>query len=453
MLFSNVLFNIGLEFLPIDTKKYDVSIDDLQLDKEIIPFFDISLNRYSKEALRTLFYEFPADQTEALERQQIIQGFISSLSAIKGLYSYKPDIIDCYDFCKNFQVDQADLFRSIVNFKIGHWLDRKRTEQLSAKFFQLSFLMDRIYQHYFQRLKIEGFPVSFARQITTMVDLLNDMRGLVKEGGLGGSGRLAGKMNFRILKKMASFFDKNKFDAFWNNFFLFEAYLSISTIAAEKQLSIPTFVQAGIKLDEFYHPLLRDPVKNSIDLKHNVVLLTGPNMSGKSTFLRSVSLCIYLGRIGLPVPARKAEMVFVDDLDVFISSKDDLAKGYSHFMMEVQSFKSVVVKAGAHRVFAVFDEMFSGTNSEDAVNILRIALKGITRFKQSFFLISTHYRLEELAITEADPIELLYIASDISNGIPQFTYEVKKGNSDLRLGMILFENEGLLQLLSPSDEP
>ncbi|WP_164735336.1 MutS-related protein [Pseudoflavitalea rhizosphaerae] len=154
---------------------------------------------------------------------------------------------------------------------------------------------------------------------------------------------------------------------------------------------------------------------------------------------------------GLPVPALNAEIVFVDDINVFISSKDDLSQGYSHFMMEVQNFKSVVLKARDHRVFAVFDEMFSGTNSEDAINILRIAVKGISVFSNSFFLISTHYRLKDLGITDDSPVDLLYIASGISNGIPQFTYEVKAGSSDLKLGMILFENAGLLQLLGIDD--
>lgn len=429
-----------------------MNLDDLQLEKEIIPFFDISLNSYSKEALRELFFQIPGDRETAEERQQIILGFIATLPAIKNLYSYKPDIIDCYRFCKDFQVDQAVAYQSTVQFKIGLWFDRRRTEQISSKLLQLLLLMDRIYRHYFQNLQIEKFPNTFAKRITSMAGLLNDFRGLMKREDLVASGRLSGKMASRVLQTIISAIDSQELASFWKNFFLFEAYLSIASVAADKKLSFPGFVESGIKLNEFYHPLLKDPVKNSIHLQHNVVLLTGPNMSGKSTFLKAVSLCIYLARIGLPVPARNAELVFVDDVSVFISSKDDLEKGYSHFMMEVQNFKAAVLSARDHRVFAVFDEMFSGTNHEDAINILRIAVKGVAKFSRSFFLISTHYRIKDLDIAENEAIDFLHIASGIKNGIPQFTYEVKKGSSDLKLGLILFENAGLLQLLKNEHE-
>ncbi len=424
-----------------------MNLDDLQPDKEIIPFFDMSLNQYSREALRALFYEYPADKEEAEERQQIISGLIVRLPTIKNLYSYKSDIIECYHFCRNFQPDQAARFRNATVFKIGLWFDRKRVNQISSKFLQLLLLMDRIYNNYFQHLKIVDFPVSFSGRITAMTALLNTFRGLVKQEEWAGLGSLSGKLTFQGFKKMATSIGNKEFDSFWNDFFLFEAYLSIATIARDNNLSIPKFVQSGIKLSEFYHPLLKKPVKNSIDLKHNVVLLTGPNMSGKSTLLKSISLCVYLGRIGLPIPASTAELVFIDDINVFISSKDDLQHGYSHFMLEVQNLKSVVLSARDHRVFAVFDEMFSGTNSEDAINILRIAVNGVAQFSQSYFLISTHYRIKDLGLTENESIDFMYIASGINNGIPQFTYEVKSGSSDLRLGLILFENAGLLQLL------
>ena len=112
-----------------------------------------------------------------------------------------------------------------------------------------------------------------------------------------------------------------------------------------------------------------------ITAEKNVILLTGPNMSGKSTLLKAISLSVYLGHAGFAVPASKAVMPFFSTISVAINLTDSIVSGYSHFMSEIVTLKNVLREAcDDKRCFAVFDELFRGTNIEDALEIRRRVL-------------------------------------------------------------------------------
>src|SRR5690606_19378861 len=142
---------------------------------------------------------------------------------------------------------------------------------------------------------------------------------------------------------------------------------------SEHSLTLPELTNTTLTLTDFYHPNLKNPVKNSFVNSNGVILLTGANMAGKSTFLKSLGICVYLTHIGLPVPAKYASIPFYDNLYIFINNSDDLNNGYSYFMQEVLNLKEVVINCNAgHNCFALFDELFKGTNFEDAFDILKI---------------------------------------------------------------------------------
>jgi DNA mismatch repair protein MutS len=192
-----------------------------------------------------------------------------------------------------------------------------------------------------------------------------------------------------------------------------------------------------------------NPVVNDFTTSNNVILLTGPNMSGKSTFLKAVSLCVYFGHIGIGVPALKAEMPFFTTIAVFINLNDDILNGYSHFMTEIMNLKNVISKsANNEKCFVVFDELFRGTNIEDAVEISTTTIKGLMKFKNSMFIISTHlHQLREVEAVKTNHIATYFFDCELKENIPQFTYKLKEGWSDLKVGRILFENEGLNKML------
>lgn len=203
----------------------------------------------------------------------------------------------------------------------------------------------------------------------------------------------------------------------------------------------------SITLADFYHPIIKNPIKYSFTSSTNVIILNGPNMSGKSTFLKSVSLCVYLGNLGFGIPASTAKIPFCTDFSIGISKRDDILSGYSLFMTEIMSLKNILLKAvEGKRCFVVFDELFSGTNIEDALEICTTTINGVSFYSNSFFFISTH--IQELKNLTSTNISTYYLDCEIINNTPTFTYKLKKGWSEIKVGRILFEKAGLNKLLN-----
>ncbi|OQP52834.1 hypothetical protein A4H97_24360 [Niastella yeongjuensis] len=426
-----------------------MNFSDLNIESEIIPFFDDSLNRHSREALTLLFHSMPKSITEAAERQQVIKGFTANLANIKNLYSYKRDLEEAYEFCCRLESQLPASKTNLREFKMTLLFSRRKKEQLFSRSIQLLTLFERIYRHYCSRLDLNEFPVSYKASILTIADTLN---GFEKEWTLLSekrNGLSAGEVA-AFMHRLYVFFKSGQLLKCWSELFLFEAYLSIAVVAQKATFVPAQFIDKGIILTNFFHPLLKAPVKNSIHLDRNVLVLTGPNMSGKSTLLRSISLCVYLARLGLPVPAAECKVVFVSAINVYINSRDTLHSGYSHFMTEVLNLKeSIIAARDGKQVFTVFDELFSGTNVDDALNMLRLTLNGLKKYSGSYFLLSTHfYKLKEQQVEAMDHAAFYYIDSFLEEGTPKFTYRLKEGWSDVKFGTLLFEREGLVQLLT-----
>lgn len=425
-----------------------MNLADLNVESELIPFFDISLNRHSREALSSLFSTLPKTTSEALERQQVLAGFAANLNNIKNLQSYKADIEEAYEFCCRLEYQLPASINKLRKFRIHLMLSRKETARLLSKSVQLLLLFEKIYQHYLSRLELSLFPSQYRepiRNILYTVSVFEKERlSLIEKGHNLSTREVAG-----FMYKLFEVYKSGQLLKCWEGFFLFEAYLSIA-VTAQKAGFVPAqFIDKGIRLTNFFHPFIKDPVKNSMHIEKNVFVLTGPNMSGKSTLLRSISLCVYLARLGLPVPASACEVIFAGEINIYINTRDNLNGGYSHFMTEILNLKDSIIAAQEEKqVFAVFDELFSGTNIDDALNILTITISGLKKFTNSYFLLSTHfYKLKELHVDEMNHAAFYYIDSFLEHGAPKFTYQVKEGWSDIKFGSILFEREGLMRML------
>ena len=251
----------------------------------------------------------------------------------------------------------------------------------------------------------------------------------------------------RLIRMIEQKCRSGEMDVFWNDFFIFEAFLSISKGILKHHFNFPSFIDDGLSIKGFYHPLIRNPVVNSIVIRDKLALITGPNMSGKSTLLKAIGLCVTLAHLGLAVPAENCELAFFDVIAVAINLNDDILSGYSHFMTEIINLKNILQEARkSKRCFAIFDELFRGTNPEDALAISHKTIAGVTQIRHSCFFISTHlYQLRESTATNSF-IQTHYLDCLMIKGKPVFTYTLREGWSDLRIGQILFEQEGLNEL-------
>jgi DNA mismatch repair protein MutS len=425
-----------------------LNLSDLNIDKELIPFFDNSLNRHSRDALASLFHTLPATTEESQARQEVIAAFTINCNRIKNLHSYRADIEDCYEFCRRLEYIAPESIMKPGKLRRTLMLSRKKTERLRSESVQILLLFENIFKHYIGNIDISLFPVHYKDSLRSITDTLSyfhkERRALIEKGN---------NLNIReiaeFMHRLHALYINGMLKKFWTDFFLFEAYLSISITSNKAGLTAARFIENGIHITGLFHPLIEHPVKNTLHIEKSTFVLTGPNMSGKSTLLRSVSLCIYLARLGLPVPAAECNVFFADEINVYINAHDNPQNGYSHFMTEVVNLKDSIINAKeGKKVFAVFDELFSGTNVDDALNILSITIKGLKQFINSYFLLSTHfYKLREVQTDEMNHVAFFCIDALLEDGIPKFTYRVKEGWSEIKFGSILFEREGLIQLL------
>lgn len=202
---------------------------------------------------------------------------------------------------------------------------------------------------------------------------------------------------------------------------------------------------------QLYHPLLLHPVAYDLELsrQHNFLLLTGANMSGKSTLIRAMGLAALLAHLGMGVPAAGMQISFLEGIITNMQVEDNIFMGESYFYAEVQRMKLTAQKLNRNRFHLVLmDELFKGTNVHDAYECSRAVVEGLLHQEYNLMALSTH--LNELSDTlkSVPNIIFRYCYTNISaDGQYHFTYQLKEGVSKDRIGFLVLKNEGVLALL------
>ena len=414
---------------------------DLNIEKELLPLFDYSLNSFARKKVLEIL-ETPLPSTaKIIERQSILKGFTANSRILKD-YSYTVLYLnEVHFFLNNEKIE--DLSRRKIRYRFS--TSRQEKIRYTSKFNQLILFFHRLQSKCFSRLDLKQFPEEYSESISRILEFLSAFD-LHKYDKIVREGSLKGKHIIALTEKINELKRKEFIQVFWEDLFLFEAYLSINIGQLKHKFVFPNFIEKGIKLRDFYHPLVTEPVKNDFETDSNVIVLNGPNMSGKSTFLKAVGICVYFGHLGLGIPASSGEIPFCDYFSIQINRRDDILNGYSHFMTEILNLKQVVENAAqGKRCFAVFDELFSGTNVEDAFEIGRTTISGLSKYENAYFFISTH--IQELKSVSNAQISSYFIDCELVGNKPTFTYKLKKGWSDIKVGRILFDKVGLNKLL------
>lgn len=233
-----------------------------------------------------------------------------------------------------------------------------------------------------------------------------------------------------------------------------DVYISIARVAIEKGYIFAAALKRDanrLTLQGVYHPLLHQPVANSLTMTpdSNIVFLTGANMGGKSTFMKSLSIAMYLAHLGFPIAAKSMEFSVCDGMYTTINLPDNLAMGASHFYAEVLRVKKVAVELGAGKnLFVVFDELFRGTNVKDAYEGTIAIMEAFASKPHSLFVISTHIMEAGSVLREkCSNMIFRYLPTRMVNGKPVYTYTLTEGITDDRHGMIIINNEGVIDLI------
>lgn len=431
-----------------------LNVGDLRLEQDLLPFFDYTDNPYARHCLLTLLQTPPPTEAGVTERQLILRGFMTNSTVLEQFAYRKLDYLEVYAYFQGLGSEPPLAGVSALRERIYLRFSEARRSQQRAPLIQLILFLEKLNRYYLLPLEHAAFPADFQSQLVAAGHFLAKLNlpqhlTYVLENTFS-SARL---QNFAARLRSLPPQERTEFWAFLT---LFEAYWSIARGMMKHGFSFPRLGAASFRLHEFYHPVVVKAIKNSLTLAahESVVVLTGPNMSGKSTLLRAVGVCVYLAHVGVGVPAAICEIPFFATIAVNINLNDNLLAGYSHFMTEVQHLKAVVERASAGPCFAVFDELFRGTNVDDALDITQTTLRGLTQFGGSFFFISTHLvQLEEELANVASSVKKYYIECQLQEGVPRFSYRLCQGWSTLKIGRILFEKEGLGELLQLPSTP
>ncbi len=188
-----------------------------------------------------------------------------------------------------------------------------------------------------------------------------------------------------------------------------DVIVSLAQAAFDNNYCCPTITDNGsIKLIESRHPVVEKLVNDTpfvpndvnLDMSENrVSIITGPNMAGKSTYMRQTALIVLMAQIGSFVPARKAEISIVDSIFTRIGASDDLSTGQSTFMVEMNEV-AYILKNATKRSLLILDEIGRGTSTYDGMSIARAVLEFVADKKRlgAKTLFATHYH--ELTVLE-----------------------------------------------------
>jgi DNA mismatch repair protein MutS len=181
-----------------------------------------------------------------------------------------------------------------------------------------------------------------------------------------------------------------------------DVLLALANIAAERGYARPIIDESGVlEIVEARHPVVEQQVMSGAerfvpnDLLLNpeselIVLLTGPNMGGKSTYLRQTALIVILAQIGSFVPARAARIGVVDRIFTRIGASDNLARGRSTFMVEMTE-TAAILNTATTRSLVLLDEMGRGTATYDGLALAWATLEHLHSVTRAKTLFATHY--------------------------------------------------------------
>lgn len=264
-----------------------------------------------------------------------------------------------------------------------------------------------------------------------------------------------GLVNWRMLTyaQFIRFHYKNQMFELIDLYSRIDAFLSLSIACKKYDFSFPEIgvsEQPYIEATGLYHPLLQTPTAYDIDMSRdkNFLFLTGANMAGKSTFIKAVGVSVYLAHLGMGVPATTMQLSLFDGLLSNINVVDNIIKGESYFFNEVQRIRNTIEKISDGRNWLILiDELFKGTNVQDAMKCSTTVIEGLRKMKNVLFILSTHlYEIGE-PLQQYSNIQFRYFETSVQNEQLVFSYQLKEGISNDRLGYLILRREGVVELL------
>ena len=441
-----------MEFI-IDKQTFaDLEICDPKgINISIFKIFDKAITNEGRDALLDMFYFPLADEKRIRERQELIN------------YIYKTELpisIDKYLF------DFIEVYLQITNIPM-------KISPLEAWYKAVKYKLKPTTEYYI-----------INRGIVTVIEFLQEIYSIASE--------ITEKNYPNLLKQMFSFVAKSienselkkiigfntkkrtnvinreKFDYIFRFsandrlksilkiIYKIDAFQAVAKTKDELGLIFPEIIEnKEIEITGLYHPFVKNAVANDITFMENsnLFLITGANMSGKSTFLKAFGVAVFLAHIGFPVPAVSMKTGVFNGLFSTINIADNLKKGYSHFYAEVLRVKNVAEEIKRTKnVVVIFDELFRGTNEKDANEASLAIITELAKVKGSVFLVSTHIMELAKELGKLESIRFGAFHTVIEGNKFINSYHLLDGICKERLGMLIIKNERIIETIKDATQ-
>ncbi|MFR7398509.1 MAG: DNA mismatch repair protein MutS [Streptococcus constellatus] len=226
---------------------------------------------------------------------------------------------------------------------------------------------------------------------------------------------------------------------------------SFAAVAEKQRFVRPEFIERpSIEIDKGRHAVVEKvmgaqtyiPNSISMDENVNVQLITGPNMSGKSTYMRQLAIIVIMAQMGSYVSAESAQLPIFDAIFTRIGAADDLVSGQSTFMVEMMEANHAISQATEHSLI-LFDELGRGTATYDGMALAQAIIEYIHNRTGAKTLFATHYHeLTDLS-TSLTQLENVHVATLEKDGQVTFLHKIEAGPADKSYGIHVAKIAGL----------
>lgn len=221
-----------------------------------------------------------------------------------------------------------------------------------------------------------------------------------------------------------------------------DALISLAVCSDEYGLVRPTLNEEGtLEIIDGRHPVIEAVSKSSyvpnsviMDSTTDILLITGPNMSGKSTYMRETAIICIMAQMGSFVPAKSANLPIIDKVFTRIGASDDLVSGESTFMVEMKEARNALVNA-TPKSLILFDELGRGTATYDGMSLAQAILEYVAKNIKCKTLFSTHYHELTTLDKEFPNVKNVHVAAKEEGSMITFLHKVENGPADKSYGI------------------
>lgn len=385
---------------------YDVDRIIAKLTYESATPRDLSLLRRSFEKLphiQKIIRQFNSEEIQSFDFDNLEDIYMKISKCIveePGVIS-KGDIVICNGYSA-----ELDEYISLQSNSTNILLDIEREEREKTGIRNLKVKYNKVFGYYIEisnsNLKDFVPPPDYIRKQTLSNGerYINDKLKVIESKILSSQQKiLTLQQNIFIELKTAIKKDTKRILETFNNIAILDSFLSLSLCSLKNNYTKPIINNSGsINIIDGRHPILEKiiddysyvPNDTKITKEKSIIIITGPNMGGKSTYMRQVALITIMAHIGCFVPAKSATINLTDAVYCRVGAADDLSQGQSTFMMEMDEV-SYIVKNATKMSLIILDEVGRGTSTFDGMSIAYGIIRYISEKIKAPTLFSTHY--------------------------------------------------------------